>query len=158
MAQAVAQTAEQPVTGFKIYCMKCRAHTATMKEITLKRNIGNQYYVIGKCVHCAKGKSKQLNQEEKMRTFQELLNMPLKSSITSFFLWNGRSLPLATLIPVLIGENVMGDGLAPSIQEESPLSIKELLKDAGYSKNDLFNYFMNYLEENGFEITYRGSK
>ena len=138
--------------------MKCKAHTATMKEITLKRNVGNQYYVTGKCVHCGKGKSKQLNQDERMRMSQELLNLPPKSSITSFFLWNGRSLPLASLIPILIGENVMGDGLAPSVQEENPLPIKELLKDAGYSKNDLVEYFMNYLEENGFEICTKGNR
>ncbi len=56
----MAEIAEQQVAGFKIYCMKCRARTATMEDITLKRNIGNRYYVIGNCVHCGSGKSKPI--------------------------------------------------------------------------------------------------
>ena len=137
---------------FKIYCISCKAPTATLKEITLKRNVGARYYVIGRCVHCGMSKCKPLNQDERMRMRPELLNMPPKSSITSFFLWNGHALPLWELIPVFIGESVIGCGLEPTLQEENPLQIKFLLKDAGYSKKDLVDYFTNYLKENGFDI------
>ena len=122
---------------FLIHCMKCRAPTATLKDITLKRNIGSKYYVIGKCVHCGRSKSKQLNADERRVVPRYLLNMPINSSITMHYLSAGKALPLATLIPVLIGENVMGRGLEPTELEEQPLSLEELLIDAGYTKTDM---------------------
>ena len=141
---------------FPIYCMRCRAHTARLKEITLKRKIGNQYYAIGKCVHCGTGKSKQLNQDQRMKLSHELLNIPTKSLITMHLISGGKALPLASLIPVLIGDNVMGRGLEPTVQEESPLPMGELLTDAGYSRMDVIKNSINLLEENGYEITLKG--
>ena len=108
-----------------IYCLTCKKHTITNKDLTFKRSSNNRYYVSGCCMECGRSKVKQLNANEREIMFKDLLTIPVGSSVSSCYIKNGQALPLSALNPVLVNQVEMGNGLplpATTVQDRGTSS------------------------------------
>ena len=97
-----------------IRCKSCKTLSKTIEPTFLTRLEEKKYNIKGKCGNCGKHKSKDLNRKQIALLPDEAKNIPVGSMVNQVEK-NGGILPLAALIPLILGGIGAASGVAGTV-------------------------------------------
>lgn len=99
----------------RIKCKQCNDYTQSVEPIFIKRVNVNSYTIKAKCVICGNQKTKKMNQKQVKLLPPEIKDIPVGTELANSAEKNGGILPLAALIPLIIGGISAASGVASTV-------------------------------------------
>ena len=160
--------------NLSILCSHCKEYSQTLEPLSLYHGAKNRFYIKGQCYICNKMKNQVLNKAQREVLPEDILNIPIGSTVVDKIEKNGKVLPLIGIIGLIltglmaangaidVTKSIVNDKLTRDEQTRHNSRIEDSVKSfanqeiekaaRGASLEDTINESIKLLQGNGFSV------